>query len=74
MTLSWLSIAAPGGSRATAMAMRVSGNRLGQIVAPVVLGAVAGPAGVGAVFVLLAAVLATVAALLLRSPLPRDVS
>lgn len=48
----------PADSAATALAVRLTGNRLGQVVAPAVAGAIAGGAGIAAVFWLLGATLA----------------
>ncbi|MFD9909471.1 MFS transporter, partial [Streptomyces sp. NPDC059063] len=42
--------AAPAGARSTALALRLTGNRLGQVAAPAGAGLVAGVAGVGAPF------------------------
>lgn len=61
LTMSWISQAAPAGSRATALALRLSGNRLGQLAVPATVGLVAASAGVGGVLVTTAAALAAVA-------------
>lgn len=47
----------PQHARATALALRLSGNRLGQVAVPATAGIVAGGAGVGAVFWLLVGIL-----------------
>ncbi|HEY6055948.1 MAG TPA: MFS transporter, partial [Gaiellaceae bacterium] len=52
----------PDHARATALAVRLTGNRLGQVAAPAAAGVVAGNAGAGAVFALLGGVLAVSAA------------
>jgi predicted MFS family arabinose efflux permease len=57
MTASWVAQLAPARMRATAMGVRLSGNRLGQALAPLGLGAVATASGVGFVLVAPAAVL-----------------
>ncbi|MCX4879727.1 MFS transporter [Streptomyces sp. NBC_00847] len=49
--------AAPDGARSTALALRLTGNRLGQVAAPAAAGLVAGVAGVAAPFVMLGALL-----------------
>lgn len=49
--------AAPDGARSTALALRLTGNRLGQVAAPATAGLVAGVAGVAAPFVMLGALL-----------------
>ncbi|MEW2424221.1 MULTISPECIES: MFS transporter [Streptomyces] len=60
--------AAPDGARSTALALRLTGNRLGQVAAPASAGLVAGVAGVAAPFVMLGALLLVSAGTALRSP------
>ncbi|MFD7812679.1 MFS transporter [Streptomyces sp. NPDC059785] len=60
--------AAPDDARSTALALRLTGNRLGQVAAPAGAGPVAGAAGVAAPFVLLGAVLLRSAGIALRTP------
>lgn len=62
LTMAWLAETAPAGMRGRAMSLRITGNRLGQVLIPSLVGAVA--AGVGAAGVLwaTAAALAAVAA------------
>ncbi|MFE5188322.1 MFS transporter [Streptomyces sp. NPDC056628] len=60
--------AAPEGARSTALALRLTGNRLGQVAAPASAGLVAGLAGVAAPFVMLGALLLVSAGTALRSP------
>ncbi len=62
--------AAPDGARSTALALRLTGNRLGQVAAPASAGLVAGIAGVAAPFVLLGGLLLMAATLTARSPRP----
>jgi len=50
LTMSWLAESAPAGLRGRAMSLRLTGNRLGQVLIPSAVGAVA--AGVGAAGVL----------------------
>ena len=50
LTMSWLAESAPAGLRGRAMSLRLTGNRLGQVVIPSVVGIVA--VGVGAAGVL----------------------
>lgn len=57
LTMSWLAETAPLGLRGTAMALRLTGNRLGQVVVPTVTGLVASGAGIGGVLAMTAAVL-----------------
>ncbi|MGH3812396.1 MAG: MFS transporter [Pseudonocardiaceae bacterium] len=58
LSLVWIAQAAPENMRGTAVAVRLSGNRLGQVAIPAVVGGIVGSAGLGAVFVLLAMMLA----------------
>ncbi|KUN37167.1 MFS transporter [Streptomyces longwoodensis] len=60
--------AAPEAARSTALALRLTGNRLGQVAAPAGAGLVAGLAGVAAPFVLLGALLLLSAGVALRAP------
>jgi MFS family permease len=50
LTMSWLAEVAPAGLRGRAMSLRLTGNRLGQVLIPSAVGLVA--AGVGAAGVL----------------------
>ncbi|GGZ61897.1 MFS transporter [Streptomyces bluensis] len=60
--------AAPDGARSTALALRLTGNRLGQVAAPGAAGLVAGIAGVAAPFLMLGALLLLSSGIALRSP------
>lgn len=60
--------AAPDGARSTALALRLTGNRLGQVAAPASAGLIAGLAGVAAPFVMLGALLLLSAGVALRAP------
>ncbi|MFG2880756.1 MFS transporter [Streptomyces sp. NPDC048297] len=60
--------AAPEDARSTALALRLTGNRLGQVAAPAAAGLVAGVAGVAAPFVMLAALLLLSSGVAARSP------
>jgi MFS family permease len=55
LTMSWLSSQAPEGQRGRALALRLAGNRVGQVVLPSTIGVVA--AGLGAAGVFLASAL-----------------
>ncbi|MCH5674096.1 MFS transporter [Streptomyces gilvus] len=59
--------AAPDGARSTALALRLTGNRLGQVAAPAAAGLVAGVAGVAAPFVMLGGLLLLSAGVAVRS-------
>jgi MFS family permease len=56
----------PDHARTTALAIRLTGNRLGQVAAPAAAGVVAGNAGAGAVFWLLSGLLLASAAAIQR--------
>ena len=58
LTMSWLATAAPAGLRGRAMSLRLTGNRLGQVLIPSAVGAVAAGVGAAGVLVVTAAALA----------------
>ncbi|WP_328499472.1 MFS transporter [Streptomyces sp. NBC_00414] len=58
--------AAPDDARSTALALRLTGNRLGQVAAPASAGLIAGVAGVAAPFVMLGVLLLIASGLGLR--------
>lgn len=60
--------AAPGDARSTALALRLTGNRLGQVAAPAAAGLVAGAAGAAAPFVMLGGLLLVSSGIALRAP------
>ncbi|MFH9863428.1 MFS transporter [Streptomyces sp. NPDC017202] len=60
--------AAPDGARSTALALRLTGNRLGQVAAPAAAGLIAGVAGAAAPFVMLGGLLLLSSGVALRSP------
>ncbi|WP_028815672.1 MFS transporter [Streptomyces flavidovirens] len=64
--------AAPPEARSTALALRLTGNRLGQVAAPASAGLVAGVAGTAAPFLMLAVLLTGASALALRDPAARN--
>ncbi|WP_020139340.1 MFS transporter [Streptomyces sp. 351MFTsu5.1] len=64
--------AAPDGARSTALALRLTGNRLGQVAAPATAGLVAGVAGVAAPFVMLGGLLLVSSGVALRSSSRRE--
>jgi len=57
LTMSFIVAAVPTNARGTALALRFTGNRAGQVVIPVAAGAVAAGAGVSAAFWLLSGLL-----------------
>ncbi|TLM70901.1 MFS transporter [Pseudarthrobacter sp. NamB4] len=50
LTMSWLSSQAPPGQRGRALALRLAGNRVGQVILPSAIGGVAAGLGAGGVF------------------------
>jgi MFS family permease len=62
LTLSWVTQVAPSNVRATAIGLRLTGNRLGQVVIPSTVGLVASAAGVAGVLWATAGALGAVAA------------
>ncbi|MEV4394739.1 MFS transporter [Nonomuraea sp. NPDC049607] len=69
LTLSWVAGRARAGERGTALALRLTGSRLGQVLVPALAGVVAGATGVLGVFTLSAAMLAATAGLAARAPM-----
>ncbi|MET1085524.1 MAG: MFS transporter [Arthrobacter sp.] len=65
LTMSWLSSQAPPGQRGRALALRLAGNRVGQVILPSAIGGVAAGLGTAGVF-LASAVVVGGALLLLR--------
>jgi MFS family permease len=72
LTLSWVAGRARPGERGTALALRLTGNRLGQVLVPALAGVVAGATSVFGVFALSAAVLAATATLAARAPMSSE--
>jgi MFS family permease len=68
LTMSWVASRAASGQRGTALALRLTGNRLGQVAVPAIAGTLAGLASVSGVFVLSAGMLAATAALAGQAP------
>ncbi|MFD4941194.1 MFS transporter [Streptomyces sp. NPDC058409] len=64
--------AAPAQARSTALALRLTGNRLGQVAAPASAGLMAGVAGTAAPFVMLGALLLAAAGLGVRGGRARN--
>ncbi|MGW7466247.1 MFS transporter [Streptomyces xantholiticus] len=62
--------AAPAQARSTALALRLTGNRLGQVAAPASAGLIAGVAGMAAPFVMLGALLFASGAIAVRTGRP----
>lgn len=58
LTMTWVAGLVPPSNRASALSLRLTGNRLGQVFIPLTAGAIAGSAGADAVFVLTGGLLA----------------
>jgi hypothetical protein len=69
LTMAWVSRLAPEEVRATALAVRLTANRVGQSAIPVAVGAVAAFAGSGAIFIVLSALLVSTSVAVARSNL-----
>ncbi|ANZ43502.1 MFS transporter [Lentzea guizhouensis] len=67
LTMAWLATSTPPGLRGRAMSLRLTGNRLGQVVIPSAVGAIAVSAGAAGVLCATAAALAAAAALARRA-------
>ena len=68
LTMSLIVQAVPDDARGTALAVRLTGNRVGQVATPAAAGLVAGAAGVAAAFWLLGGLLVLAAATVVRRP------
>jgi MFS family permease len=66
LTMSMVVHAVPEGARGTALAIRLTGNRFGQVATPAAAGLVAGAAGVSAAFWLLGGLLGLAAVAVVR--------
>lgn len=69
MTMAWVVSRAPATGRGTALAVRMTGNRVGQVVVPAAVGGLATIFGPGAVFVAVAATLFASSTWVRTSPL-----
>lgn len=69
LTMAWLTRRTPREDRGTALAIRMTGNRLGQTIFPIGFGAMAGVLGPGTVFLVMAASMFTGATVLRTTPL-----
>lgn len=63
LSMTWVTQLVPPAVRGSALAMRMSGNRVGQVVIPLAAGGLASVTGIGAVFVATAGLLSAAAAL-----------
>jgi MFS family permease len=67
LTLVWVAVATPPESRGLAMGVRMGGNRFGQLLVPVAVGATAGQLGIAAILATVAGLLAGGAAYVIRA-------
>jgi MFS family permease len=72
ITIAWVANRAEPGERATALAIRLTGNRAALLLAPTAVGALAGSVGVGAIFWILGAATIIGAGAAARTPMQRD--
>ncbi|NGP07796.1 MFS transporter [Rhodococcus sp. 14C212] len=70
-TMAWVAAQTPVNLRGTAVSIRLSGNRLGQIVVPISAGGLAGGLGLAAAFWFPAVLLLVSAVLVFRAPAER---
>ena len=68
MTIAWVANRSPRSERGTALAVRITGNRVALLVVPTLMGAVAGAAGIAAIFVVVGVALAVGAGVAFRTP------
>ncbi|QSE92987.1 MFS transporter [Rhodococcus pseudokoreensis] len=73
-TMAWVAAQTPVHLRGTAVSIRLSGNRLGQVVVPISAGALAGGLGLAAAFWWPAVLLLVSAGLIVRTPRTADPS
>ncbi|MGZ8178014.1 MFS transporter [Williamsia sp. SKLECPSW1] len=67
LSMTWVTRLVPASARGSALSLRMTGNRLGQVVIPLTAGGLAAVTGVGAVFVATAALLAAASAVTWRT-------
>lgn len=67
MTIAWVANRVPREERGTALGVRLTGNRLGQLVLPALMGTLAGAAGLAVMFWTLAVVLGGGAIMVIRT-------
>jgi MFS family permease len=68
LTLSWIAGRVSPDLRGTAIGLRLTGNRLGQFVIPLLLGMIGSAGGIGAVFISAGAMIGASAALIASAP------
>ncbi|HSK22939.1 MAG TPA: MFS transporter [Egicoccus sp.] len=68
LSMAWIADQVPRSIRGTALGIRITGNRLGQFVVPVAVGAVAGATSIAAIFVISGVTLGVSALVMSRAP------
>ncbi len=68
MTIAWVANRSPRQERGLALGVRLTGNRLALLVVPTLMGAIAGAAGIAAIWIVLAVSLLSGSAVALRTP------
>ncbi|MGP1674059.1 MAG: MFS transporter [Candidatus Limnocylindrales bacterium] len=68
MTIAWVANRSPRTELATALGVRITGNRVALLVVPTMMGAIAGAAGITAIFIVLAVSLGVGAAVAFATP------
>jgi MFS family permease len=74
MTIAWVAQRSPRAERATALGVRLTGNRVALLSVPVLMGVLAGSAGIAAIFIVLGGALLAGGIVAARTPFdePRD--
>jgi MFS family permease len=65
MTIAWVANRSPRSERGTALGVRITGNRIALLIVPTLMGAIAGAAGISAIFIVMAVALGAAAAVAL---------
>lgn len=68
LSMGWISDQVPRETRGTALGVRITGNRLAQLVVPIGVGAIAGATGIGAIFVTAGLLLGASSVVVARAP------
>ena len=65
MTIAWVANRSPRSERGTALGVRITGNRIALLIVPTLMGAIAGAAGIAAIFIVMGLSLGVAAAVAL---------
>jgi len=69
MTTAWVADRAPAGARGVALGLRLTGNRISQVIVPIALGGVAAAFGAGSIFLVAGAAFGVASGLVRNAPL-----